>query len=163
MASEEQKRAALAAFESGGTALGLGYLHGRKGTMPEKWKIPLDGAVAAGGVLLGVFGGKYIGGDKVARHVTAVGVGALSYFFGSLGGQFGQKARFKAGEMKGPAGPYLTGDEKKFDPSLVYTDKDGKAKQWRDSRTITAGWQAPRAQAAWQQHMQPTAPYGYGR
>lgn len=137
MASEEQKRAALAALESGATALGLGYLHGRKGAMPEKWKIPLDGAVGAAGVLLGVFGGKYIGGDKVARHITAIGTGALSYFMGSLGGQFGQKARFKAKELTAPPGKYLTGDE-----------KDTSA-PWRNNRTITAGWVPPQSTPAW--------------
>lgn len=158
MASDEQKKAAVAVLEAGLTALGLGYVHGRKGEMPSRWKIPLDAAVGAGGVLLGVLGGKYIGGDKVARHLVALGTGGVSYFMGSLGGQFGQKARFKAKELRGPAGPYLTGDEK--DASTQYVGPDGKPASWRNNRTITAGfgYGQPQSRAAWQ-----PAPVGYGR
>lgn len=126
--ADTKKAAALAAFESVGSAAVLGYVHGRQGKMPEKYKVPLDAAVGVAGVLAGVFGtgNKYL--KMAAPHLLAVGVGALSYFGGSLGGQFGQKARFKAGEMKSPyPGPYLTGNEN--DPN----------KDWRDARTITAG------------------------
>lgn len=126
--AENKKAAALAAFESIGAAGLLGWVHGRKGQMPEKYKVPLDGGVGAALVLAGIFGSgnKYL--KMVAPHALAVGTGALSYFFGSLGGQFGQKARFKAGEMKSPyPGPYLTGNEN--DPN----------KDWRNNRTITAG------------------------
>ncbi len=136
----DRKAAAIAAFEAGGAALALGYYHGRKGEMPEKFKIPLDAAAGVGLTLLGLFGGKYIGGESVAKHLTATGTGALSYFFGSLGGQFGQKARWKAGEMKGPGGPYLTGNDKiAGDASQYGVDDKGNPQYWRNSRTITAG------------------------
>lgn len=132
-----KKEAGLAVFEAGLTALGLGYVHGRKGTMPEKAKIPLDGAVAAVGILAGTFGGKYVGGEGVAKHLRAAGTGALSYFLGSLGGQWGQKARFKAkdkdgkSELQGPPLPaWLPEDQRKAAEA---------ATPWRNNRTITAG------------------------
>lgn len=131
-----KKGAALALLEGGATAAGLGYLHGRKGSMPEKYKIPLDAALGVGLPLLGIFGGKYIGGERVSKHLVAAGSGALFYFLGSLGGQFGQKARAKAGEMKGAQGQYLTGAK---DPVAGVDYDPATGTGWRTSRTITAG------------------------
>jgi hypothetical protein len=110
--SKEQTDQALAAMTVGGTSFGLGYLHGRKGNMPEKWNIPLDLAIGVGAHLATMFG---VIPKGLAGHVRNIGNGGLGYYFGSLGGQLGQKARKDASELTGVA----------------------------NKRTITAGWAGP--------------------
>lgn len=131
---KETGKTALRSVEVGGAAFGLGFLHGRKGNMPEKFGVPLDLGAAIGLHLLAFSG--YTKG--AAQHLHALGDGALAYYFGSLGGQYGQKKRKAAGELTGASNP----------------------------RTITAGWQpqqmgngaVPASQAAWA----PTGQNAYG-
>lgn len=99
--SKNNMEQALQSLEVGGAALGLGFVHGRKGTMPEKFGVPLDLGAAIGLHLLAFSG--YTKG--AAKHLHALGDGALAYYLGSLGGQWGQKRRKAAGELTGAATP----------------------------------------------------------
>jgi hypothetical protein len=122
---DKTKTAAVAALESCVAAGALGYLHGRKGQMPTYGKIPLDGIVGGALALVGLFGKRVGLPESVTVHALGLGTGALTYLSGSIGGQFGQKARIKANELQGPPGAYL----KEGDTSAP----------WRNSRTITGG------------------------
>lgn len=115
--SKSNMEQALQSLEVGGAAFGLGFVHGRKGTMPEKFGVPLDLGAAIGLHLLAFSG--YTKG--AAKHLHALGDGALAYYLGSLGGQWGQRRRKAAGELTGAATP----------------------------RTITAGSPMPMSTAAW--------------
>ena len=81
-----------------GTSLGTGIVHGRKGEMPSLGPVPLDAALGAGTLLLGLSG---VAGRKGSRYLMDVSRGFLSYFGGSIGAQVGQKMRKDAGEQTG--------------------------------------------------------------
>jgi hypothetical protein len=122
---EEQKQnieKATAIVEVGAAAFGLGFLHGRKGGMPETFGIPWDLGSAALLHLLGFSG--YAEGYE--QHLHNLGNGALAYYVGSMGAQIGQKMRQ---EVK-------TGDDAwKGSP---FTEEEAK-KRGLGVRTITAG------------------------
>lgn len=93
-------RTVVQTTEVAGTAFLFGFLHGRKGGMPETAKVPWDLGTAA---LMHVLGFAGVGEDQDAPwHLHNVGNGALSYYTGSMGAQIGQRMRRSAGQMKAP-------------------------------------------------------------
>jgi len=89
--------------EVAGTSFLFGFLHGRKGGMPETARVPWDLGTAA---LMHTLGFAGIGEEQDAPfHLHNVGNGALWYYTGSMGAQIGQRMRKSAGQLTGKATP----------------------------------------------------------
>lgn len=98
--------------EVAGTSFLFGFLHGRKGGMPETAKVPWDLGTAALMHVLGFAGiGAGVGGTEgetdAPWHMHNVGNGALAYYTGSMGAQIGQRMRKAAKNPDGTS--QLTG------------------------------------------------------
>jgi hypothetical protein len=83
-----------------GAASAMGAIHGRAGEMKKIGPVPLDAGIGLLSTAIGVSG---VLGASGSHHAFSVAKGTLSYFFGSIFAQVGQKMRKRAKELQGGA------------------------------------------------------------